>query len=123
MPGFWGQENKTEMSNLGNALFGFLMLYLYAIIAAHAIFSLIPAVVAHSKGRSFIAWWCYGFFLFLVALVHSMVLRPYVDCPHCGQQMEDTQVMYHIYACHRYTAGSSTPEPVRYFIPSNGGLR
>jgi hypothetical protein len=93
------------------------MLYLYVALAVHAIFSLIPAVIAHSKGRGFFQWWCYGFFLFVVALVHAIVLRPYVPCPHCGAQLDDTQVMYHIYTAHRFS-DRLAPEPVRYFIPS-----
>jgi len=107
--------------HLSHAILTFFLLYLYIILAAHAILALIPAVVAHSKGRGFFSWWCYGFFLFLVALVHCMTIRPYVACPHCGQQVEDSQVMYHIYSYHRPAVGVARPEPVRYFIPSNGG--
>jgi hypothetical protein len=101
-------------------MLSFIMLYLYLVLAIHAIVSLVPAVIAHSKGRGFFAWWCYGFFLFVVALVHSIVLRPYVPCPHCGAQLDDAQVMYHIYTVHRFWgfAPEGTPQPVRYFIPS-----
>lgn len=106
------------------AVFAFLLLYLWIILAIHAVIAMIPAVVAHSKGRSFFTWWCYSFFLFLVALVHSMTLRPYVPCPHCGQQMDDAQVMYHVYTFHRFgSTAVVAPEPVRYFIPANGGRR
>jgi hypothetical protein len=105
------------MDDFVSSVLAFLLLYLYVALAIHAICSLIPAVIAHSKGRSFFAWWCYGFFLFMVALVHAIVLRPYVPCPHCGAQMDDAQVMYHIYATHRFSERFA-PEPVRYFIPS-----
>jgi hypothetical protein len=106
------------MRAVADAALGFLLLYLYIILAVHAVISLIPAVIAHSKGRGFFAWWCYGFFLFIVALVHSMTLRPYVSCPHCGQQLDDSQVMYHIYTFHRFGTTPAAPEPVRYLIPS-----
>jgi len=36
----------------------------------------IPAVIARSKGRSFMGWWFYGGALFIVALIHSLVLKP-----------------------------------------------
>ncbi len=39
------------------------------------IIGLIPAAIAQSKGRSFVAWWIYGFLLFIVALPHSILLK------------------------------------------------
>lgn len=40
-----------------------------------AVLGIIPALIAQSKGRSFIAWWLYGFLLFIIALVHSLVIK------------------------------------------------
>lgn len=40
-----------------------------------AFLGLIPANIAKSKGRSFGAWWFYGWMLFIVALIHSLVLK------------------------------------------------
>jgi len=35
---------------------------------------LIPANIAHATGRSFLAWWFYGWMLFPVALIHALTL-------------------------------------------------
>ncbi len=45
------------------------------IIIAAALLGIIPALIAHSKGRSFIMWWLYGFVLFVIALVHSIIIK------------------------------------------------
>lgn len=37
---------------------------------------LIPAFIAKNKGRYFIKWWIYGTYLFLIALIHSLVISP-----------------------------------------------
>src|ERR1051325_7408516 len=39
------------------------------------IIGLIPAVIAQSKGRNFVAWWMYGAALFIVALPHSLLIK------------------------------------------------
>ncbi|ELV7527139.1 zinc ribbon domain-containing protein [Edwardsiella ictaluri] len=39
-----------------------------------ALLGLIPAFIAQSKGRSFGAWWLYGFLLFIVAIIHSLLI-------------------------------------------------
>ena len=42
-----------------------------------SILGLIPAVIAHRKGRSFGLWWIYGTMLFIVALFHALYfLKP-----------------------------------------------
>ena len=46
-------------------------LFLLAIVLG-----VIPAMIASSKGRSFVGWWFYGALLFLIALVHSLLLDP-----------------------------------------------
>ena len=40
------------------------------------LFAAIPAFVAISKGRGFILWYIYGFFLFPFALIHAIVIKP-----------------------------------------------
>jgi hypothetical protein len=35
---------------------------------------LIPAAIAHGKGRSFIGFWIYGALLFIVALPHALLI-------------------------------------------------
>lgn len=37
---------------------------------------LIPAIIAKSKGRSFVLWWFYGAALFIVAIIHAIVMKP-----------------------------------------------
>lgn len=36
--------------------------------------ALIPASIAKKKGYNFTAWWIYGWFLFIIALIHVMVI-------------------------------------------------
>lgn len=59
----------------------------------------IPGFIAQSKGRSFVAWWFYGAALFIVALPHSLLIKPDVKqiereqlesgtsqkCPFCAE--------------------------------------
>ena len=35
----------------------------------------IPAIIAKNKGRSFFGWYIYGVSLFLIALIHSLVMK------------------------------------------------
>jgi hypothetical protein len=60
---------------------------------------LIPAAIAHGKGRSFVGFWIYGAMLFIVALPHSLLIptNPRVleaqqlstgtnkKCPYCAE--------------------------------------
>lgn len=52
------------MTDIG-ALFTFIFLLLFACV---------PAKIASSKGRDFLLWYVYGFFLFIFALIHSIVI-------------------------------------------------
>lgn len=78
---------------------------------AAALLGLIPAFIAQSKGRSFGAWWLYGFLLFIVAIIHALVIpsdntssvnssnsppcpfcaepimRQAIKCKHCGSDV------------------------------------
>lgn len=59
---------------------------------------LVPAFIAHSKGRSMFLWWLYGAVLFLIALPHALLVNP-LDaepdqerplrrpCPHCAEDI------------------------------------
>ena len=65
-----------------------------------ALLGLIPAAIASRKGRSFGLWWLYGTLLFIVALIHSLVIRsatsvepveteePWPTCPSCGKRVD-----------------------------------
>lgn len=47
-----------------------------AIFLIAILIGLIPGAIARGKGRSFIAWWIYGALLFIIALPHSLLLKP-----------------------------------------------
>lgn len=63
------------------------------------VIALIPAAIARSKGRSFILWYIYGIALWIVALIHSILLKEdsyqstrqsitgqsLKKCPSCGE--------------------------------------
>ena len=57
-----------------------------AILVLAIIIGLIPAWIAQSKGRNFVGWWIYGAALFIVALPHSLLIKPDV------QQIEQKQL-------------------------------
>jgi hypothetical protein len=46
------------------------------LLALSCLLGLIPASIAKNKGHSFGAWWLYGFLIFIVALPHSIIIRP-----------------------------------------------
>jgi hypothetical protein len=65
------------------------------------ILGLIPAMIAKSKGRGFMQWWLYGAALFIIALAHSLLLKPTKDfieaaaqangmkkCPFCAEMVQ-----------------------------------
>jgi hypothetical protein len=69
-------------------------------IVAGLLFGLIPAKIAQNKGRSFIGFWIYGFFLWPIAMLHSLVMkseaqlspaatnsRPVRKCPFCAEMI------------------------------------
>ena len=61
---------------------------------------LIVGLIAFYKGRSFLLWWAYGSFAFLVALPHVLMLPPYIAdgnnplhdgmkrCPFCAEWIQ-----------------------------------
>ncbi|WFX49517.1 zinc ribbon domain-containing protein [Klebsiella michiganensis] len=70
-----------------------------------AIIGCIPAAIASGKGRSFFAWWVYGALLFIVALIHSLVIKKdirslersqldegLVKCPFCAETIKPEAV-------------------------------
>lgn len=65
------------------------------ILAVWIIMGLIPAIIASSKGRSFLGWWIYGTLLpILIPLLHALLISPYVDprtlktCPYCAESIK-----------------------------------
>lgn len=71
------------------------------ILVLAVLLGLVPAMIAKNKGRSFGAWWLYGAALFIVALPHSLVLKPDATaleeraqaegqkkCPFCAEMIK-----------------------------------
>lgn len=46
------------------------------VLIAAIIIGLIPAYIAKTKGYSFGQWWFYGSALFIIALPHSLIMKP-----------------------------------------------
>jgi len=46
------------------------------ILITAALISILPAFIAHSKGKNFLFWWIYGFALFIIAFPHSLLIKP-----------------------------------------------
>jgi len=71
-------------------IIGMMGILIFAILLG-----LIPAMIAKSKGRHFVLWWLYGSALFIVALPHSILVRPEEEeiigsgakkkCPSCAE--------------------------------------
>lgn len=45
------------------------------ILLIAAVIGVIPAFIAQSKGRNFLLWYVYGVALFIIALIHSLLLK------------------------------------------------
>lgn len=76
-------------------------LIMLMLFTAALILGIIPATIAHQKGRDFVAWYIYGVALFIVALIHSLVIpkspkqikedfekQGYTECPYCKEYVK-----------------------------------
>ena len=61
-----------------------------------ALIGLIPAFIARNKGKNFLLWWFYGAMLFIVALPHSLWIKP--DNQR-GEQEQKTRGMKKCFYC------------------------
>ena len=93
------------------------------ILVIGAVIGLIPAAIAQSKGYSFVLWWFFGTFLFVVALPAALLMKPDTAvlersqlsrgmkkcpfcaelikleanvCKHCGRELILAQAQYQI---------------------------
>lgn len=70
------------------------------------VLAFIPAMIAGNKGRSAGAWWFYGVFLWPIALVHSLLIKPTSEfteskqlsegmkkCPYCAEMIKQDAVV------------------------------
>lgn len=59
------------------------------LLAAAIVLGLIPAAIARRKERSFLGWWAFGFLIWPVALIASVIVdNPYrYRCPYCAEQV------------------------------------
>ncbi|CAN7678324.1 zinc ribbon domain-containing protein [Bosea sp. LjRoot90] len=71
---------------------------IFILIVFMGLLALIPARIAASKGRDPGVWWFYGFFLFIIAIIHVALVSDTVGateqkavaagnlkCPHCAE--------------------------------------
>ena len=62
------------------------------------IVGLIPAFIAKSKGRNFGKWWLYGSMTFMIAVIHSLLIKKndtvlaqdesLKKCPYCAEYIK-----------------------------------
>ena len=59
---------------------------------------LLPAFIAYKKGRSFPLWWLYGTMTFMIAIIHSLLIKKndaalaedesLKKCPYCAEYIK-----------------------------------
>jgi hypothetical protein len=70
LPEFVGQAGMRDVIGYTFMMKGSKM----EILVLAILLGLIPAAIASSKGKSFIAWWIYGAALFIIALPHALIM-------------------------------------------------
>lgn len=101
------------------------------VLSLAAVLGLIPANIAQGKGRSFGAWWVFGFLLFLPALIASLVISDRSElralksgqakkCPYCHSTIARTAQVCRF--CSRDLTGEAQAVPTPA-SPSAAGRR
>lgn len=74
-------------ASVGSVIIGFFMAMFGYLILAY-----IPSDIAWRKGRSDVKWFFYGFFIWPVALIHSLMISDYKEdfkvCPFCAERIK-----------------------------------
>jgi hypothetical protein len=68
---------------------------LIEVLQLGAIFGLIPAFIAKNKGKNFFLWWFYGFMIFIVALPHSLLIKPHNQKVEREQKSEEMKKCFY----------------------------
>ncbi len=64
------------LRGVGNVFFHGTGNYFVVFSLILGVIGIIPAFIAAKKGRNFAKWWLYGWILFGLALIHSIVIKP-----------------------------------------------
>ncbi|HOF01596.1 MAG TPA: rhomboid family intramembrane serine protease [Spirochaetota bacterium] len=62
------------------------------ILIISSIIGIIPALIAKKKGRNFFLWWIYGFMMFIVALIHSLLIKPLYQSSDSGTPAQEREL-------------------------------
>jgi hypothetical protein len=75
---------------------------LFALLFFGMLLGVITGAIAQKKGESFMAWWLFGTFLFIVALPLIIIKEPTIhrtqwvkNCPYCGTTLHSRLVKCH----------------------------
>ncbi len=60
------------------------------LLALAAVIGLLPASIAHRKGRNFFVWWAFGALLWIIALPASLLIKRQPDrvCSFCAEEIK-----------------------------------
>ncbi len=67
------------------------------------VIALLPAWIASEKGRSFVKWYIYGVLLWIIALLHSLLIKgSVIKCPKCLSTIDEKATVCK-YCTHKIT--------------------
>ncbi len=99
------------------------------VLIGAVLLGLIPAMIARSKGKSFVLWWFYGSMLFIIALAHSIIMsadKKFVEerqlsegmkkCPYCAELIKSEAIK-----C-RYCGADLINENLKYGVTNTSSF-